>query len=47
MINAFRFGLLGVSDIPLGIAFAIILVFIAILALYSLRLLGRGVGIKT
>ena len=31
MINAFRYGLLGVSDIPLWIAFQIILAFIAIL----------------
>jgi len=47
MVNAFRFGLLGVSDIPLGMAFAIILGSIAVLTLYSLRLLRRGVGIKT
>jgi len=47
MINAFRYGLLGVSDIPLGSAFALILLFIAILTFSSLRLLDRGVGIKT
>jgi len=47
MVNAFRFGLLGVSDIPLGVAFAIIVGFIVVLTLYSLRLLRRGVGIKT
>ena len=47
MINAFRYGLLGVSDIPLWFAFAIILCFIALLTVYSLRLLDRGVGIKT
>jgi len=47
MINAFRFGFLGVSDIPVGIAFAIILGFIVVLTLYSLHLLRRGVGIKT
>jgi ABC-2 type transport system permease protein len=47
MINAFRFGLLGVSDIPLGLAFAIILGFIAVLTIFSLRLLKRGVGVKT
>jgi len=47
MVNAFRFGLLGVSDIPVGLAFAIILGFIAALTFYSLRLLHRGVGIKT
>jgi len=47
MVNAFRYGLLGVSDIPLGFAFAIIFGFIVVLTLYSLRLLERGVGIKT
>lgn len=47
MINAFRYGLLGVSDIPLSVAFAIILGFIALLTFYSLRLLRHGVGIKT
>jgi ABC-2 type transport system permease protein len=47
MVNAFRYGLLGVSDIPLGIAFGIILGFIVVLVAVSLRLLARGVGIKT
>jgi len=47
MVNAFRYGILGVSDIDLGVAFAIILLFIAVLALFSLSLLQRGVGIKS
>jgi ABC-2 type transport system permease protein len=47
MVNAFRYGLLGVSDIGLGTAFGIILCFILVLTRYSLRLLNRGVGIKT
>ncbi|WP_200158872.1 ABC transporter permease [Allochromatium vinosum] len=47
MVNAFRHGLLGVSDIPLGLAFGMILICIVILAAYSLFLLRRGVGIKT
>lgn len=47
MVNAFRYGLLGVSDIPLGSALAIILVFTVLLAAYALWLLKRGVGIKT
>ena len=47
MVSAFRFGLLGVSDIPVGAAFAIILGFIVVLTLYSLHLLRHGVGIKT
>ncbi|MBL3588635.1 MAG: ABC transporter permease [gamma proteobacterium endosymbiont of Lamellibrachia anaximandri] len=46
MVNAFRFGLIGVSDIDLGIATAIILSFILALSAYSLNLLSRGVGIK-
>jgi len=47
MVNAFRYGLLGVADIRIGVALAIILGFIAALTAYSLWLLARGVGIKT
>ena len=46
MINAFRYGLLGVSDIGIGTAFLIIIGFIIILFSFSLRLLNKGVGIK-
>ncbi|MCU7797870.1 MAG: ABC transporter permease [Candidatus Thiodiazotropha sp. (ex Myrtea spinifera)] len=46
MVNAFRFGILGVSDIDLVVALGIILVFIVLLTLFSLSLLSRGVGIK-
>lgn len=47
MINAFRYGLQGVSDISIGIAFGIVTAFILALTVFSLRLLRRGVGIKT
>ncbi|HPF58452.1 MAG TPA: ABC transporter permease [Candidatus Competibacteraceae bacterium] len=47
MINAFRFGILGVSDIDIRLAFAIILLFIAILFSYSLWLLQHGTGIRS
>jgi ABC-2 type transport system permease protein len=47
MVNGFRYGLNGVSDIPLGVAFGIILAFIVALTAFSLSLLRRGVGIKT
>lgn len=47
MINAFRYGLLGVSDIPLTLALGLIVLFIIILVAYSLWLLRRGVGIKS
>lgn len=46
MINAFRYGLLGVSDIDVTTALVIIMIFIAVLFTFSLSLLNRGVGIK-
>ncbi len=46
MVNTFRYGLLGVSDIDVRIALAIILGFILLLILFSLKLLAKGVGIK-
>lgn len=46
MVNTFRFGILGVSDIEVSVALIIILGFIALLATYSMILLSRGVGIK-
>jgi len=46
MINGFRYGILGVSDIPLWQSFAVIIVFIAILGTIAMTLLNRGVGIK-
>jgi ABC-2 type transport system permease protein len=47
MINAFRYGLLGVTDIDLATAFLIITFFIAALFVFALRLLNKGVGIKS
>lgn len=47
MINAFRYGILGTSDIAVDIALGIIVVFVAGLAAFALWLLRRGVGIKT
>lgn len=47
MVNAFRFGLLGVSDVPLGTAFAVMLGFAALLAGFSLYLLERGTGLRS
>lgn len=47
MVNAFRYGLLGVSDIPLWQAFLIIVGFIIALGAFAMSLLKRGVGIKS
>jgi len=47
MVNAFRYGLLGVSDINLSSGIAIILGFTFVLAVYAHSLMKRGVGIKS
>ncbi|WP_432698248.1 ABC transporter permease [Marinobacterium sp. YM272] len=46
MVNTFRYGILGVSDINVGFAFTMILVFIVVLAGFSLHLLNIGKGIR-
>ncbi len=46
MVNAFRFGILGESDIPILYAYLIIGAFIVLLGGFSLWLLQRGVGLR-
>lgn len=46
MVNAFRFGILGVSDISITYAFVIVVIFVAGLFTVSLMLMRRGVGIR-
>ena len=47
MVNAFRYGLLGVSDVPLWLAYALMLGFVFALGGLSLWLLKRGVGLRS
>lgn len=47
MVNAFRYGMLGVSDIDIGLAYAIILAFAALLFGVCLLLIRRGTGIRS
>jgi len=47
MVNGFRYGILGISDINVWLALGVIVVFILALYLFSLRLLDRDVGIRT
>ena len=47
MINAFRYGILGVADIDMRVAMAMILVFVAGFGGYALLLLRRGTGIRS
>ncbi|BDU18516.1 ABC transporter permease [Lysobacter auxotrophicus] len=47
MVNAFRYGLLGVSDVPVWVAYALMLGFVVALASLGLWLLKRGVGLRS
>jgi len=47
MVNAFRYGLLGVSDVHLGVAYLAMFGFIAALFGFALHLLNRGQGIRS
>lgn len=46
MINAFRYGMIGVTDVDIRLAFMIISGFIVLLAGFSLYMLHKGTGIK-
>jgi len=46
MVNSFRYGFLGISDISLVASYAITLAFIVVLFLFSLHLLNRGTGLR-
>jgi ABC-2 type transport system permease protein len=47
MVNAFRYGMLGVSDINITTAFSVIVLFCVVLFGVSLWLLERGAGLRT
>ena len=47
MVNAFRFGLLGITDVPLWVAYALMLGFVAVLGSLALWLLKRGTGMRS
>jgi ABC-2 type transport system permease protein len=46
MVNAFRYGMLGTSDISVGTAYAIVLLFVVVLFSACMALMNRGVGIR-
>lgn len=46
MVNTFRYGFLGISDIDLAWSYVIILAFIAVLSTINLTLMSRGHGIR-
>ena len=46
MVNAFRYGILGVSDVDVYFSIGMIGFFVVIFTVFSLWLLNRGVGIR-
>jgi ABC-2 type transport system permease protein len=47
MVNGFRYGMLGVTDVSLVTCYGILLSVIAVLTAYSMWLLKRGKGIRS
>ncbi|WP_441003021.1 ABC transporter permease [Pseudocolwellia agarivorans] len=47
MVNAFRYGFLGVTDVSLTIAFSVLGVFIVTLYTLAMVLITKGVGLRT
>ena len=46
MVNAFRYGILGTSDISIAYAYLLVSLFVVVLFTASLLLLNRGVGVR-
>ncbi|WEM42685.1 ABC transporter permease [Photobacterium sp. DA100] len=47
MVNAFRYGFLGVSDVGIGTSFAVLGVFTVILYSLCYYLISRGIGLRS
>ena len=47
MVNAFRYGLLGQSDVPMATAYALMIGFAVGLGALGLWLLKRGTGLRS
>lgn len=47
MIDGFRFGFFGVSDVPLWSSFGILIIFNAVLVAINMYLLNKGYGLKS
>jgi len=47
MVNAFRFGFLGISDVNIVTSFIVLIAFVILLYLLALNLIKRGVGLRS
>ena len=46
MVNAFRYGFLGISDVPMAVAYSIICGFILVLYGLAHYLVTKGIGLR-
>lgn len=46
MVNAFRYGILGVSDVSVGFSFGMIILFIVVFFALAMYLMNQGKGIR-
>lgn len=47
MVNAFRYGVLGISDVNISVAFLVMIGFVIGLSIVALQLLKRGIGLRS
>lgn len=47
MVNGFRYGILGVSDMPVWVSYTVIMAFIFALSGFSMYLLNKGIGTRS
>ncbi|WP_196157380.1 ABC transporter permease [Reinekea sp. G2M2-21] len=47
MVNTFRYGIIGVSDIPVATAYAMLGLFVIVLGSWAMYLLNTGRGLRT
>jgi ABC-2 type transport system permease protein len=47
MVNAFRYGFLGHSDVDMVVAYAVMLGFIVVLFAVAMRLISKGTGLRS
>ena len=47
MVNAFRYGFLGISDVNLTAAFVVLLTFVIVLYTIAMTLISKGIGLRS
>ena len=47
MVNAFRYGFLGYTDVSLWLALAVVVSFIVVLFSYAMYLINKGIGLRS